>query len=51
MIYVHGGDAVAQAAEDVPETGRVGSAGDEARDLATVRDQLMAPNRGLDALG
>ncbi len=41
VVHVQRGDAIAELGQHVPETGRVGPAGDEARDLASGRDQLM----------
>ena len=48
MVYVQCRDAVAELAEDVPETGRVGPAGDEACDLAALGDQAAPPDLALD---
>jgi hypothetical protein len=47
---VHGSRAVAELAERVPEAGRVGAAGDEARDLAPRGDQVVPPDVRFDAL-
>ena len=51
VMHVDGADAVAELAERVPEAGRVGTAGDEAGDLAAGRDQVMRGDEPLDACG
>ena len=43
-------DAVAELAEPVPEAGRVGAPGDEARHLRAGREQVAGANVGLDPL-
>jgi hypothetical protein len=51
MIDVRGGDAVAELAEDVPQAGGIGAAGDEARDLAPGRKQVVPADRLRDPIG
>ena len=48
VIHVQRRDAVTERAEGVPETGRVGAAGDECEHLAAGRNQLMRANVLLD---
>ena len=50
MVDVERADLVAERAQNVPEAGRVGAAGDEAGDLAARRDQLVPADVGLDSL-
>ena len=50
VVHVERGDAVAQRAQGVPEAGRVGAAGDEARDRATGLDQLVRTDVPLDPI-
>ena len=49
MIDMHREDAIAEPAERVPQTCRVGAARDEAGDLAARRDQLVLVNVRLNA--
>ena len=49
VVDVHGGDAVAELAQRVPETRRVGAAGDEARHAAARLDELVGADERLDA--
>src|SRR5215471_6608478 len=49
VVDVNGGHSVAERFEDVPEARRVGSAGDEAPDLAAGRDQVVLTNMRIDA--
>ncbi len=48
MVHVHGGDAVAERSERVPEAGRVGAAGDETADLSAGLDQAVPADVLLD---
>ena len=49
VVHVQRRDAVAERAQHVPETGRVGPARDERDDLAARRDQVVPPDVLLDA--
>ena len=49
VVHVQRGNAIAELAEDVPEARRVGPARDEARGLASGRDQIVAADVPLDA--
>ena len=49
MVDVERRDAVAERAERVPETGRVGAARDEAADLAAGLDQVVLPDVVFDS--
>ena len=49
VVDVEGGHAEAQAAEHVPEAGRVGAARDEAGDLAAGGDQVERAHVRVDA--
>jgi hypothetical protein len=50
VIHVQRRDPIAERAEHVPEAGRVGAPGDETRDLAAGRDQLVPADEALDAI-
>ncbi len=49
VVHVEGRDAVAQRAENVPETGRIGSPRDETHHVAAGLDQAVPANVPLDA--
>ena len=49
VVDVHGGDVVAELSQRVPEAGRVGTAGDEARDAAPRLQELVRADERLDA--
>ena len=48
VIHVQRGDAIAELRQDVPETGRVGAARDEAGHVAARRDQVVPADQLLD---
>ena len=51
VIHVQRGDAVPERAKDMPETGRVGTAGDQDGDLTAGWDEALVTDERLDALG
>ena len=51
MVHVDRGHTEPELAKDVPQTRRVGAAGDEAGDLPSGGDQVVPAHGFLDALG